>query len=76
MIRKILPAVKRGQRPPALGSKQRKVQIVGVEMQDVELVGALAHLVEHDHLVRNRIAHIRIEPQGASRAGHQFGGGD
>lgn len=44
MVRQILPAMQRGQRPAALGSEQWKMQIVSVEVQDVELVRALAHL--------------------------------
>jgi hypothetical protein len=49
------------------------MQIVGVEVQNVELVGALAHLVEHDHLVGNRIADVGIEAQGATSAGNELG---
>ena len=52
--------------------KQRKVQIVDVEMDDVELRGAPAHAVEHDHVVGQRIPHGGIEPERSFRARHQF----
>ena len=51
----------------------RHVQQVDVEMQDVELVGAAAHLVEQDHMVRDRVLDMRVEPQGHFRDRHQLG---
>ena len=67
-IVKILPPVQRRYRSARDRPEQREVQAIDVEMQDVELFGALAHPVEHQHVVRHRIAHVGVKPQRAARA--------
>jgi hypothetical protein len=76
MVGKVLPAMERRERAAARGLKQREMHIVDVEVQNVELVGALAHLVQHDHVVGKRVANVGIEAQRAGGAGNQFSGSD
>jgi len=59
----VLSAVQRRHRAVRDWPKQRKVKLVDVEMQNVEFVSGFAHPVEHQHVVRDRVTHIRIEPQ-------------
>ena len=49
------------------------MKLVDMEVQDVEVVGALAHAIEHEHVVRDRIAYAGVEPQRLGHAGHQIG---
>ena len=67
-VRQILPAVQRRQRAAGERPKQRKMELVDVEVQDVEIVGTFAYSVQHQHVIRNRIAHVRVEPQRRRRA--------
>ena len=67
-VRQILPAVQRRQSAAGQRPKQRKMELVDVEVQNVEIVGTFAYAVQHQHVIRNRIAHIRIEPQRRRRA--------
>jgi hypothetical protein len=66
VVGEILSAMKHGQGPAALGPEMREVQVVDVEVQSVELAGALAHLVEDDHVVGQGIAeadgHLEVRP--------------
>jgi hypothetical protein len=52
VVGEIQPAVKRCQNPVRLAAEQRKVQIIDVEVQHVEIVCAFAHFVEHQHEIR------------------------
>jgi ABC-type microcin C transport system duplicated ATPase subunit YejF len=52
------------------------MKLVDVEMQDVELIGKLANAIEHQHVIRNRIADVGIEPQCLRGTAHQLCGGD
>ena len=45
-------------------------------MKNVELLRALAHLINHQHEVRNDVAHGRIEAKRTSTTGSQLGAGD
>ena len=49
---------------------------IDVKMKNVELLRALAHLINHQHEVRNDVAHGRIEAQRARTTGSQLGAGD
>ena len=49
---------------------------IDVKMKNVELLRALAHLIDHQHKVRNAVAHGSIEAQRTSTTGSQLGGGD
>ena len=73
---KVLPSVQSGHRPIGDRPKQREVKLVDVEMQDIEFVGHLAHAVEHQHVVRNRIPYIRVQSQCHRHAAHQLGAGN
>ena len=53
--------------------KQRELKLVDMEVQDVELVGALAHAIEHQHVIGDRIDDAGIEPQRLGHAGHEIG---
>ncbi len=41
-------------------------------MKNIELLRALAHLINHQYEMRNDVAHGRIKAQGASAAGNQL----
>ena len=58
---KILSAVKRSQSPSCQRAEKREVEEIDVKMENVELLRALAHLINHQHEVRNDVAHGRIE---------------
>ena len=49
---------------------------INVKMKNVELLRALAHLIDHQHKVRNAVAHGSIEAQRTITTGSQLGGGD
>jgi hypothetical protein len=56
------------------------MKLVDMEVQDVKIVGTFAYSVQHQHAIRNRIAHVRVEPQRRCRAtdkprGYYGGGG-
>ena len=34
-----------------------------MEVQNIEVVGALAHTIQHEHVVRDGIAYAGVEPQ-------------
>jgi hypothetical protein len=59
-ICQILPAVKRSQSPNCQRAEKRKVEEINVKMKDVKLLRALVHLINHQHEVRNDVAHGRI----------------
>ena len=58
VIGEILSAVKRRHSPHRFRSKQRKVQVIDMEVQDIELGDALPHLVKHQHMMRNWVTDI------------------
>ena len=62
-VRQVLPAVQRRYGTANKLPKQRKMVIVSVEVQDVEIVGTFADPVQHQHIIRNWITHFRVEPQ-------------
>ena len=74
-IVEILSAVQRRYGAMSCWSEQGKVKLVDVEMQNVEFVGALAHPIEHQHVVWNRVPHIGVEPERHGGTGHEVGGG-
>ena len=41
----------------------RKRKKVDVKVQNIELVGALAHAVEHQHVIGDRVVDILVEAQ-------------
>ena len=49
------------------------MELVDMEVQNVEIVGALAHAIEHQHVIGNRIADAGVEPQRLGHAGHEIG---
>jgi hypothetical protein len=62
-----------GNRSVRAGAKHRVLEQVDMEMQDIELLGALAHRFHHQQVIGNRVAHAGIETQGNFAAGHQLG---
>ena len=75
-ICQILPAVKRGQSPSSQRAEKREMEEIDVKMENVELLRVLAYLIDHQHEVRNAVAHGRIEAERASTTGNQLGAGD
>src|SRR5262245_51059218 len=51
------------------------MKLVDVEMQNIELVGALANLIEHQHIIWDRITNRWCEPKRGFCAGHEFSRG-
>jgi hypothetical protein len=41
----------------------RKMELIDMEVQDIEITGAFSHTVQHQHKIWNRIEHFRVEPQ-------------
>jgi hypothetical protein len=58
---------------PAIGRNSGKMKLVDMEVQHVEIAGALAHAIEHQHVVRSSIADACVEAQCLGNAGHQIG---
>src|ERR1051326_8302986 len=75
-ITQILPAVKRAQGPSGQRAEKREMEQIDMKMKDVEFIGALAHLINHQHEVRNDVAHCRIDTKRASTTGGQLRAGD
>ena len=53
--------------------EQRELKLIDMEVQDVEVVGALAHAIEHQHVIGDRIDDAGVEPQRLGHAGHEIG---
>src|SRR5256885_4997429 len=70
-IRTVLSAVKSCHRAICHMGKKRKMKQVDVEMQNVELFRELAHSVEHQHVIGDRVADITVEAQCYGGAAHQ-----
>ena len=68
--------MKRSQGPSCQRAEKREVEQIDVKMKNVELLRALAHLINHQHEVRNDVAHGRIKAQRTSATGSQLGAGD
>ena len=52
------------------------MKLIDMEVQDVEVVGPLAHAIEHQHVIGNRIPDAGVEPQCLGHAGNEIGGRD
>jgi hypothetical protein len=72
-IRDVLPAVQGCDRSGSQRAKQRKMELVDVEMQYIELLGTLPHPIEHQHVIWDRIANVVVQAQRRLRARHQGG---
>src|ERR1700729_2653165 len=68
--------MKRSQSPSGQRAEKWEVEEIDVKMKNVELLRALAHLINHQREVRNDIAHGRIEAQRARTTGSQLSAGD
>jgi len=68
--------MKRSQSPSGPRAEKWKVEEIDVKMENVKLLRALAHLINHQHEVWNDVAHGRIEAQRARTTGSQLGAGD
>jgi hypothetical protein len=62
-VRDVEPAVKGRHVGPAGPAAQRKMQVVDVKMQHVELVRGPKHLLEHPDMMRKRVNRVGIEPE-------------
>jgi hypothetical protein len=72
----VLPAMQRCQGPRSHVAEYRKMEMVDVEVQDVELRGARTHLVEHQHVIRNIVAAGALEPDRTGAARNELSSGD
>jgi hypothetical protein len=68
--------MKRSQRPSGQRAEKWKVKEIDMKMENVKLLRALAHLINHQPEVWNDVAHGGIEAQRASTTGSQLGAGD
>ena len=50
----------------------RKLQKVDVKVNDIEFMGALADLLQHDHVVREGVLHLGVQPKSHAGAGYEF----
>src|ERR1700732_676514 len=75
-ICQILPAMKRSQSPRSQRAEKREVEEIDVKMENVEVLRVLAYLIDHQHEMRNAVAHGRIEAERARTTGAQLGAGD
>src|ERR1700685_482170 len=75
-IPQILPAVQRGQGPSRQRAEQGEMKQIDVKMENVEFVGALANLIDHQHEMRNSVEHRGIKPKRATATGNQVGAGN
>src|ERR1700683_340900 len=75
-IAQILPAVQCGQGPCRQRAEKRKMEQIDVKMENVELIRTLPDLINHQHEVRNDVAHCRIKAERTGTTGSQFGAGD
>jgi hypothetical protein len=65
------PAVQRGEERRLLPAEQTEGPVIHVEVDQVELAGALAHLLHQQHMRRNGVADRRIQAQRPWPGGHQ-----
>ena len=72
-IGQVLAAVQRGDSAACDRPEQREMELIDMEMQDVEVVGALADAIEHQHVIGDRIADAGVEPECLGHAGHEIG---
>jgi hypothetical protein len=72
----VLAAVQCGDGAVRDRPEQRKVKLVDVEVEDVELIRHLAHAVEHQHVIRDGIPHVGVEAQRDRHATHQVRAGN
>ena len=75
-IREVLAAVQRGDGAARHVPKQGEVELIDVEMENVKLVGSLADAIEHQHVIRDRIAHAGVETERLWYAGNEIGRGN
>jgi hypothetical protein len=68
----IEPAVHRCHCFVPLRGEEREVQVVGVEVQDVELVRLPPHAVEHYQMIDEWVFDAAVEPQRRVAAGDQL----
>ena len=61
----------RAQEGRGLGGEQPEGQVVQVEVEDVELVGALVDLLQHVDDRRQRVADLRVEARRPRPHGHE-----
>ena len=75
-IGQVLAAMQGGDGAARDRPEQRELELIDMEVQDVEVVGALAHAIEHQHVIGDRIEDAGVEPQRLGHAGHEIGGRD
>jgi len=75
-IGEVLAAVQRGDSAVRDVTKQGKMELIDVEMQNVKLVGPSANAIEHQHVIRDRVAHVGVETQRNRYARHQTRAGN
>src|SRR6202451_2019721 len=75
-IPQILSAVQRGQGPRRQRAEQGEMKQIDVKMENVEFVGALPNLIDHQHEARDSVEHRGIKPKRATATGNQLGAGN
>jgi hypothetical protein len=72
----VLSAVKSSHRAICHLRKKRKMKLIDVKMQNVELFRELTYPVKHQHVIGDRVTDIAVETQCHGCATHQLGSGD
>jgi hypothetical protein len=61
-VGQILSAVQRGDGAACDRPEQRKMKLVNMEVQDVEVISHPSNAIEHQHVVGDRIADAGVKP--------------
>jgi hypothetical protein len=69
---KVLAAMQSRYRPVREGMDDWKLQKIDVEVNDVELVGALTDPLKHQHVMREGVVKMRIQSQADIGARDEF----
>ncbi|MCY1295328.1 hypothetical protein D9M70_446650 [compost metagenome] len=72
-VGQVQAAMQGGHGPHRHAPQQRKVDHVDMEVQHVKAAGTRHDAVQHHHVIRQRIAHARIQAQRHVGARYQFG---
>src|SRR5438105_11319271 len=71
--RQIEPAMQRSKRCAGMAAGKGQMKAIDVEMDHIEIIGALENALEHRNMQRDRLRHAWIEPDGAFANGNEFG---
>jgi len=68
-IGQVEPTMQSGQLAERAAPRKRKMEVIDMKMNEIELVGALKHVLKHQNVVGEGINRL-AQPKRARRAGH------